>query len=77
MSVKKLSVAMWRIGVALQHTLGLPNLMLLSQDYSQVTNGALMSTWQAILCGMLLSWTPSLFFLAWVVWKERMVVEDI
>jgi hypothetical protein len=36
-----------------------------------------MSIWQAILCGMMLSWTPSLVFLAWVIWKERIGIEDI
>jgi hypothetical protein len=29
------------------------------QHYNQVTTRALMSTWQAILCGMMLSWTPN------------------
>jgi hypothetical protein len=40
------------------------------QHYNQATTRARMSIWQAILCGMMLSWTPSLFFLAWVLWRE-------
>jgi hypothetical protein len=47
------------------------------QHNSRWRDGAPMSTWQAILCGMMLSWTPGLVFLAWVVWKERIGIEDI
>jgi hypothetical protein len=47
------------------------------QHDSQRRRETLMSTWQAILCGMMLSWTPSVVFLAWVVWKERIGTEDM
>jgi hypothetical protein len=46
------------------------------QHYNQATTRARMSIWQAILCGMMLSWTPSLFFLAWVLWREQ-IGDDI
>jgi hypothetical protein len=46
------------------------------QHNNQVATQALMSTRQAILCGMMLSWTPSLFFLAWVLWREQ-IGDDI
>jgi hypothetical protein len=36
-----------------------------------------MSNGQAILFGMMLSWTPSLVILAWVLWKERIGLKDI
>jgi hypothetical protein len=40
-------------------------------------DGTLMSIWQAILLGMMLSWTPSLVLLAWLLWKERIGIEEI
>jgi hypothetical protein len=39
--------------------------------------GTFMSTAQAILFGMMLSWTPSLVLLAWLLWKERIGIEDV
>jgi hypothetical protein len=62
--------------VAPQRMSWLPNLTILSNMTAQRRHGTLMSTWQAILCGMMLSWTPSVVFLAWVVWKER-IGEDM
>jgi hypothetical protein len=38
--------------------------------------GALMSTLQAILFGMMLSWTPSVVLLAWLLWKEGIFEEE-
>jgi hypothetical protein len=63
--------------VAPQRISWLPNLAILSNMTVQRRRGTLMSTWQAILCGMMLSWTPSVVFLAWVVWKERIGTEDM
>jgi len=40
-------------------------------------DGALMSTWQAILLGMMLSWTPSLVLLAWLLWKEPIGIDGV
>lgn len=39
--------------------------------------GTFMSTAQAILFGMMLSWTPSLVLLSWLLWKERIGTEDV
>jgi hypothetical protein len=38
---------------------------------------ALISIWQAILLGMMLSWTPSAVPMAWVLWKECIGIEDV
>ena len=64
------------IGVAPQHMLCLPNLSSPRNITARRRYGALMSVWQAILFGMMLSWTPSLLILAWVVWKEPVTIED-
>lgn len=45
----------------------------LGQGLSTESNrnvGAFMTTMQAILFGMMLSWTPSVVLLAWLLWRE-------
>ena len=34
-----------------------------------------MTTVQAILFGMMLSWTPSVVLLAWILWKEDIGID--
>ena len=36
----------------------------------------LMSTLQAVIFGMMLSWTPSVVLLAWLLWREGIFEES-
>jgi hypothetical protein len=36
-----------------------------------------MTTLQAVMFGMMLSWTPSVVLLAWFLWKNGIGIDDI
>jgi hypothetical protein len=63
--------------VALQEIFCLSNLQILNNiTESKMARGRVMSTGQAIVFGMMLSWTPSLILLAWILWKEHIGIKD-
>ena len=43
---------------------------------SNVEGGKPVTTLQAILLGMMLSWTPSLVVLAFLLWKDELVYDE-
>jgi hypothetical protein len=35
-----------------------------------------MTTGQALICGIMLSWVPSIVLLAWLLWQERVHLNE-
>ena len=62
--------------VALQEIFCLSNLQILNNITELKMARGGMSTGQAIVFGMMLSWTPSLLLLAWLLWKEHIGIKD-
>jgi hypothetical protein len=68
-------------GVAMQKLFRLPKIRL-GADFADHEShapegGDPMTTLQAVVFGMMLSWTPSMALLAWCLWKERIGAGDI